>query len=78
MSNMANETDTRKVVRQHGQIEQLFTGGFAVKGQSVPTAPKADSETLSAKQAQLDRIADEIRKLLQVRPGKIPHQRRAG
>lgn len=67
---MANETDTRKVVRQHGQIEQLFTGGFAVKGQSVPTAPKADSETLSAKQAQLDRIADEVRKCCKCGLGK--------
>jgi uracil-DNA glycosylase family 4 len=69
MRQMADETDVNKVVRQHGEMEQFFTGGFAVRGQ--PASTKAfGSQTISDKQAKLDAIAEEVRKCCKCGLGK--------
>lgn len=65
---MANETDVKNVVRQHGEIEQFFTGGFAVRGQKA--AAKNNSGAVSDKQARLDAIASEVRKCCKCGLGK--------
>ena len=65
MSNMLKETDVNKVIRQHAEMEQFFTGGFAVKGQT-----KTDSKVIAEKRARLDAIADEVRKCCKCGLGK--------
>jgi len=69
MRGMANETDVNKVIRQHGQMEQFFTGGFAVRGKA-PTAGKISSGAITDKQAKLDSIAEEVRKCCKCGLGK--------
>jgi DNA polymerase len=59
---MTNETDIKKIAHQHGQIEQFFSGGFAVKGKPPSPAVKVDAKAIADKQARLDAIADEVNK----------------
>ncbi len=62
MRRMANETDVNKAVRQHAEMEQFFTGGFTVKGQAQSQpVQRADAAATAEKQAQLDKIAEEVR-----------------
>jgi len=69
MPDMVNETDVNKVVRQHGEMEIFFTGGFAVKGQGA-SVNKAEAKTIAEKQAKLDAIAAEVRKCCKCGLGK--------
>jgi len=66
---MLKQTDINKVIRQHGQMEEFFTGGFAVKGQAAP-AGAAGSKVIAEKQARLDEIAEEVRKCCKCGLGK--------
>jgi len=60
---MEKEADIKKVVRQHFEMEQFFTGGFAVKGKnSVPQRPEQeDNSAIAGAAGELEKIADEIR-----------------
>ncbi len=66
---MANKKDVNKIVRQHGEMEQFFTGGFAVKGQAT-IKNTSQSPTITNKQAKLDAIAEEVRKCCKCGLGK--------
>jgi DNA polymerase len=61
MPSMSKQADVNKVVRQHGEIEQFFSGGFAIKGQTT-TTNSPTPQKISDKQAKLDAIAEEVRK----------------
>jgi len=58
---MEKDVDIKKVVRQHAEMEQFFTGGFAVK--SKTTQPKQQQKANSANAAEaakeLEKIAEE-------------------
>lgn len=56
--------DMTKAVRQHLDMNEFFTGGFAVKGGAVPLKPQSgeDETAIAEKAAELERIADEVRK----------------
>jgi uracil-DNA glycosylase family 4 len=49
---MAKDTDINKAVRQHLEMDDFFTGGFAVKGKDTSVA-----ETTR----ELEKVADEVR-----------------
>jgi len=59
---MGKDVDINKVVRQHAEMENFFTGGFAVKGKSsVPQQPEQEDDAAVAKAAkELEKIADEV------------------
>jgi uracil-DNA glycosylase family 4 len=50
--------DIKKVIRQHSQMEEFFSGGFVAKGQSKADTRKSDTD----RQAALDAIAAEVAK----------------
>jgi len=54
--------DIKKVVRQHAEMEQFFTGGFAIKGKTPTSEPpkQEDNMTAAEKAADLERIAEEV------------------
>ena len=57
---MGKDVDIDKVVRQHLEMEQFFTG-FAVKGEKSVSEPpqQQDSASVARAAAELERIADE-------------------
>ena len=56
--------DTKKVIRQHKEMEEFFSGGFAVKGEPRTTATQAvdAARQEDTREADLAKIADEVRK----------------
>jgi DNA polymerase len=58
---MAKSIDTKKVVKQHVQLENFFTGGFTIKSKPAQ-AEQTNPQIVSGKEKQLNAIADEIRK----------------
>ncbi|MHC4478929.1 MAG: uracil-DNA glycosylase [Planctomycetota bacterium] len=60
---METEPDISKVVRQHAEMNEFFTGGFAVKGQAGPSDAESrhDEAVVAQKAAELERIASEVR-----------------
>ena len=61
---MERGSDITKAVRQHLEMDEFFTGGFAVKGQNAgpeqtQTNQAVESEK-AAKAAELEKIADEV------------------
>jgi len=59
---MGKDVDIKKAVHQHLEMEQFFTGGFAVKGKSVQSKlPEQKNDMAAAeKAAELEKIADEV------------------
>lgn len=58
---MEKGKDIHKVARQHLEMDEFFTGGFAIKGHKV-VQDKAEPEESTIKSAvELEKIADEIR-----------------
>jgi len=59
---MEEDTDIKKVVRQHGEMEQFFTGGFAVKGKTTSSGSSEQEDNMASaeKTAELEKIADEV------------------
>ncbi|MHC4186292.1 MAG: uracil-DNA glycosylase [Planctomycetota bacterium] len=60
---MKKDPDITKAVRQHIEMNEFFTGGFAVKGEtSEPEQPpREDGALVAQKAAELEKIADEVR-----------------
>ena len=60
---MEKETDITKAVRQHAEMDEFFSGGFAVKGaaSASPSQQRADSAAASRKKAELQALAEEVR-----------------
>jgi len=62
--------DTNKVIRQQLEMDEFFTGGFAVKGQKAEEQ-KIEAEKLSVDiSKELEKIADEVRKCCKCGLGK--------
>jgi len=62
---MERDVDIKKVVRQQAEMEQFFTGGFAIKGKTTSpseTQRKADNAVVAEAEAAagLERIAEEV------------------
>ena len=63
---MEKEVDINKVVRQHLEMEQTFSG-FALKGKAVPPEPQEQEDNMAnaEKAAELEKIAGEVRQCQQ-------------
>ena len=61
---MEKDVNINKVVRQHLEMEQFFTGGFAAKGKnSLPQQPEQQDNVVAIEAAkELEKIADEVRR----------------
>jgi DNA polymerase len=59
---MVKEVDISKVVRQHLETEQFFTG-FALRGkaQTLESQDREDKMVVAGKTAELEKIAEEVR-----------------
>ncbi len=49
-----------KVVRQHLQMDEFFTGGFGIKGQKNMSEQAEQKESTINSSAELDKVADEV------------------
>ena len=61
---MKKGQDINKAVRQHAEMDEFFTGGFAIKGQKVmrEQANQEDNAAVAEAAKGLERIADEVRR----------------
>ncbi|HUW20963.1 MAG TPA: uracil-DNA glycosylase [Sedimentisphaerales bacterium] len=61
---MEREPDISKAVRQHAEMEEFLSGGFAVKGEVAPLKAQEpeDSAAVGKKAKELEEIADQVRK----------------
>ncbi len=59
---MEEELDIKKVVRQHVETEQFFTGGFTVKGQAkIPRPQQPRDEDAPEATTELHKLAEQVR-----------------
>lgn len=60
---MENDVDINKAVHQHAEMDEFFTGSFALKGKAEPMQlpPKPDRADLAEKEKELEKIAEETR-----------------
>jgi uracil-DNA glycosylase family 4 len=59
---MGNNVDINKAVRQHLQMDEFFTGGFAVKGQKAMPDQTEPKESTINSAVDLEKVADEVRR----------------
>jgi uracil-DNA glycosylase family 4 len=59
---MKDNPDTSKVISQHSEMENFFTGGFAVKGKTPisESLEQKDNTSAAEKAAELGKIAEEV------------------
>ena len=58
---MEKNVDTNKVVRQHLEMDDFFTGGFAVKGSNAGQEETHSNKAAADVATELEKIADEVR-----------------
>ncbi len=58
---MEKQADIKKVVRQHLEMDDFFTGGFAVKSQEPMQDQTKSNEAAGEAAVELEKIADEVR-----------------
>jgi DNA polymerase len=58
---MEKDTDMRKVIRQHIEMDEFFTGGFAVRRQNMMQEQQECEEPRSDAAPELESIAEEVR-----------------
>jgi DNA polymerase len=60
---MQEDVDVNKVVRQHAEMNEFFTGGFAAKGKGTrrETLRQEDEAAMAEAAVELEKIADEVR-----------------
>ncbi len=70
---MKENADINRVVRQHLEMEQFFTGGFTIKPKtsSTESQQKADNEVAVEAAAELEKIADEVRQCRKCNLGSL-------
>ena len=56
---MEKDVDINKVARQHLEMDEFFTGGFAVKGQKVMRDQAESKESTINSAVELEKVADE-------------------
>jgi DNA polymerase len=61
---MNEKSNIDKVVRQHAEMNEFFTGGFAVRGEPAASEParQVDETTMAPAAAELAKVADEAEK----------------
>jgi len=59
---MQKDTDIKKVIRQHLQMDEFFTGGFGIKGQKIMSKEVESEESTIKYSAELEQLAEEVRK----------------
>ncbi len=61
---MGKEVDINRVVRQHAEIEDFFSGGFAVRKEPPAVSPLRAVDAEQAKRAaiELEKVAEEVRR----------------
>ena len=58
-----SETDIKKVIAQHAEMDNFFTGGFTIRNPDSQTSPPGPCDTETSDPAvELEKIADELRK----------------
>ena len=57
---MKKGQDINKVVRQHLQMDEFFTGGFGIKGQKTMSDQAEHKESTINSSAELEKLADEV------------------
>ena len=57
---MKKGQDINKVVRQHLQMDEFFTGGFVIKGQKTMSDQAEHKESTINSSAELEKLADEV------------------
>jgi DNA polymerase len=69
---MEKDMDINKAVRQHLEMDECFTGGFAVKGEGTPSEPqREDKAAVAEAAAALEKIADEVHKCSKCSLGSV-------
>ncbi|MHC4641940.1 MAG: uracil-DNA glycosylase [Planctomycetota bacterium] len=58
---MKNDVDINKVVDQHLQMNEYFTGGFAIKGQNSMSDKAEHKESTIKSAGELEKVADGVR-----------------
>jgi len=60
---MEKEADINKAVRQHLEMNEFFTGSFALRGKAVASEPQQQEDSAAVARAakELEKIADEVR-----------------
>ena len=79
---MEKQADIKKVVRQHLEMDDFFTGGFAVKSQEPMQDQTKANEAAEDAAVELEKIADEVRQcrkcgLGSLRTNAVPGEGRA-
>jgi DNA polymerase len=61
---MEKDPNIEKAVRQHLEMNEFLTGGFALRGDAEPLkqVPQQDKAAVAAKAKELEKIANEVRK----------------
>lgn len=82
-SPMEKEPDINKVVRQHREMEEFFTGGFTVRNQQIMSTESSEKEAATDAAPELEKIAQEVRlcrkcSLGSVRTNAVPGEGNAG
>jgi len=54
--------DLKKIVRQHAEMEDFFTGGFAVKSEQTQSEEKQSRQAIQASAEELEKIAEQVRR----------------
>jgi len=70
---MEKDVDINKVVRQHTEMENFFSDGFAVKGKNpAPQQPEQEDNAAAAEAAgELEKIADEVHRCRKCELGSL-------
>jgi len=61
---MSEEVDINKVIRQHAEMEEFFSGGFALRNEPPAVSPlrAVDPEQAKRVAIELEKVADEVRR----------------
>jgi uracil-DNA glycosylase family 4 len=70
---MGKETDINKAIRQHFEMDEFFTGGFAARGKAGPSEPHQQEDDAAVAEAarELEKIADEVRQCHKCQLGSL-------
>ncbi|MCK4751934.1 MAG: uracil-DNA glycosylase [Planctomycetes bacterium] len=58
---MKKDVDTTKIVQQHCEMDNFFTGGFTIKGAHAEQTQAEPDESAVEAAAELEKIAEEVR-----------------
>ena len=68
---LMKDTDHKKAIRQHLEMDDFFTGGFTAKGQTAKAESKHTDNSAANVTAELEKIADEVRRCRKCELGSL-------